>query len=273
MEVDLLDFLVPVENNKTLFVWNIRQEFTEAQVHEHLSTLFSAFGPLYLVKVNPNAPFYPPGFNGMIKFYSEKHACKAQRNTDGRSLFQDTPLKVKLSTKKTPHFLSGSRPLNHGRCVDLANHCLGFNGWTSDIIDLKELPTEEEEDEEEAGVSGRVRVRLGCVVQISFPRHGVITRGAASVDHVYMSTGPESMIQKRSFLHKLVRDKAAVQAFSTVVLVLLGEGKVMVELRRSPEHLFSEEPQGIVRVCEDQAQALVEEEDLWQDEDLDLSVW
>ncbi|XP_057716667.1 RAD52 motif-containing protein 1 [Corythoichthys intestinalis] len=208
----------------------------------------------------------------MLKFYSATHARKAQQSTDGCPLFQDTPLKVRLSTKQQPHFLSGSQPLSHMRCVELANHCLGFNGWTCDIISLKELPTEED-DEEEAGVSGRVRVRLGCVVQISFPRHGVITRGAASVEDVYMNTGPESLLQKRSFLHKLVRDKAAVQAFSTVVLVLLGEGKVMVELRRTSEHLFSEEPQELVQVSEYQVKELSAEEDLWQHEDLDLTVW
>lgn len=34
-----------------------------------------------------------------------------------------------------PHFLSGSsRVLSHAHCLELANHVLGFNGWTSDII-------------------------------------------------------------------------------------------------------------------------------------------
>lgn len=33
VEVDILDFLVPVENNKTLFVWDIRSGPTEAEVY------------------------------------------------------------------------------------------------------------------------------------------------------------------------------------------------------------------------------------------------
>ncbi|XP_061556212.1 RAD52 motif-containing protein 1 isoform X2 [Phycodurus eques] len=276
MEVDVLDFLVPVENNKTLFVWNIQPDLTEAHIHERLHAVFSSFGPLYLVKVRPNAALSTPGFNGMVKFYSAAQARKAQRNTDGRALFQNTPLMVRLSSKQTPHFLSGNKPLSHARCVELANECLGFNGWTCDIITLKELPCEEEEEEEEAG--GRVRVKLGCVVQISFPRHGVSTRGAAVVEEDVVAAGPEALLQKRSRMHKLVRDKAAVQAFSTVVLVLLGEGKVTVELRRSAEHLFSEESQGIVQVHSrdrdrDRVDNFPANEDLWEHEDLDLTVW
>lgn len=47
---------------------------------------------------------------------------------------------VRLSSKQTPHFLSQSRPLSHARCLELANHCLGFNGWTSDIITVRNTP-------------------------------------------------------------------------------------------------------------------------------------
>lgn len=33
MEVDILEFRVPVENNKTLFVWDIQPSLTEAQIY------------------------------------------------------------------------------------------------------------------------------------------------------------------------------------------------------------------------------------------------
>ncbi len=59
-----------------------------------LCSVFSSFGPLYLLKVFPNAPLSPPGFYGLIKFYSAAQASRAQRRTDGRSLFQNSPLKV-----------------------------------------------------------------------------------------------------------------------------------------------------------------------------------
>ncbi|GLD71117.1 RAD52 motif-containing protein 1 isoform X1, partial [Lates japonicus] len=188
MEVDVLEFLVPVENNKTLFVWDIQPVHTEAEIYERLFSVFSSFGPLYLLKVSSNAPLHPPGFSALVKFYSAAQASEAQRRTDGRSLFQTSPLKVRLSSKQTPHFLSdSSRPLSHARCLELANHCLGFNGWTSDIITLKELTNEEEEEEGEGG-GRRRRLRFGCLLQLSFPRHRQTTRGAAVVEDSFTCT-------------------------------------------------------------------------------------
>lgn len=132
MEVDVLNFLVPVENNKTVFVWNIQPGPPEAQIYvsaswhslasahllkycrfpskvlqppsavcflaqDGLYSVFSSFGPLYLLKVCPNAPLNPAGFYALIKFYSAAQASNAQRQTDGRSLFQSAALKVGVS--------------------------------------------------------------------------------------------------------------------------------------------------------------------------------
>lgn len=56
----------------------------------------------------------------------------------GHQLITCVRVQVRLSSKQTPHFLSDrSRPLSHARCLELANHCLGFNGWTSDIITVR----------------------------------------------------------------------------------------------------------------------------------------
>ncbi|KAK5885685.1 hypothetical protein CesoFtcFv8_019372 [Champsocephalus esox] len=151
MDLVILEFRVPMESNKTLFVWGIPPSHTEAQIYGVLFSAFSSFGPLYLLKVFPSAPPSPPGSYCLVKFYSSSHASSAQRSTDGKKLLQSSPLKVRLSSRRTPHFLSVSRPLSHARCLDLANHCLGFNGWTSDIITLKELTNEEEEGEDEEG--------------------------------------------------------------------------------------------------------------------------
>ncbi|CAK6984629.1 RAD52 motif-containing protein 1, partial [Scomber scombrus] len=181
VQVNIVEFVVPVENNKTVFVWNIEPSQTHADIYCSLHTVFSSFGPLYLLKV---CPLSPAGFYGLVKFYSASHAADAQRLTDGRSLFQSSPLKVRLSSKQTPHFMSDGRPLSHARCLELANHYLGFNGWTSDIITMKELTNEEDEEEGEV----RRRLRFGCLLQLSFPHHGQTTRGAAVVEHCFTCT-------------------------------------------------------------------------------------
>ncbi|XP_074553053.1 RAD52 motif-containing protein 1 [Halichoeres trimaculatus] len=267
MEVDILEFRVPVENTKTLFVWDIQPSHSEAEIFNGLHHVFSSFGPLYLLKVFPNAPACLPGFYALIKFYSAAQASKAQKQTDGRSLFQSSPLKVKLSSRQSPHFTSdNSRPLSHTRCVALANHCLGFNGWTSDIITLKEL-TDDEEEEEEVEAEGRERkLRFGCLLQLSFPHHRQMTRAAAVMEDCFTCTGPDVLLQRRCRLQKLVRERALVQAFSTVLIILLGNGKVMVEVKQTSDQLL-EEPEEVLQVNQFDLQ---EEEE--KDEDWDLTI-
>ncbi|XP_031162807.1 RAD52 motif-containing protein 1 isoform X3 [Sander lucioperca] len=242
MEVDVLEFKVPVENNKTLFVWNIQPSHTEAQIYAELYAVFSSFGPLYLLKVCPNAPLNPPGFYALVKFYSAAQAAQAQRQTDGRPLLHSAPLKVRLSSKNTPHFLvDRSRPLSHACCLELANHCLGFNGWTSDIITLKELPTEEEEEEEEEEEGGgrRRSLRFGCLLQLSFPHHGQTSRAAAVLEDSFTCTG---------------------------------NGKVMVELKQTSDQFLPEETEGVLQVNEVSWSEIAPDEDEADDEEWELTV-
>lgn len=63
---------------------------------EKLYSIFSCFGPLYLLKVSSNAPQSPPGFSALVRFYSALQASKAQSLTDGQTLFQTSALKVAL---------------------------------------------------------------------------------------------------------------------------------------------------------------------------------
>ncbi|XP_067332498.1 RAD52 motif-containing protein 1 isoform X2 [Channa argus] len=241
MEVDILEFVVPVDNSKTLFVWDIQPSLPEDQIYDRLVGLFSSFGPLYLVKLSSNALLHPPGFSALIKFYSAAQALKAQRFTDGHSLFQSSPLKVRLSSKQTPHFLSHSRPLSHTRCLELANYCLGFNGWTSDIITLKELPDKEEvggSKDEECGGERWGRLRFGCLLQLSFPHHGQMTRGAAVVEDSFTCTE---------------------------------NGKVMVELKQTPDQFIPEEIEGVIQVNEFSWSEFPPDEDDYEEWDLTVS--
>ncbi|CAL8301405.1 unnamed protein product [Merluccius merluccius] len=147
MAVDILEFRVPVESNKALFIWDIQPCYSHAYIYDRVLSVFSSFGPVFLVRVCPNAPSVSPGFYSLVKFYSSRHALLAQRATDGHKLFQDTPVKVRLSNRQGPSLLLDDQLLSHTRCLELANHCLGFNGWSTRIINVNELVLEEEEEE------------------------------------------------------------------------------------------------------------------------------
>ncbi|KAL2100549.1 hypothetical protein ACEWY4_002310 [Coilia grayii] len=182
IEVDIIEFRVPTENNKTLFVWDILPEHSEAHIYESIWNIFSAFGALYLVKVCPNAALAEPGFYAMVKFYSAAQASKAQKATDKTCLFQRSLVKVRLSTKANPAFGLSAKPLGHARCQELANHYLGFNGWSTQILtDFSSCGTPG------TGLDGLLMggtagheerfLKYGCMVEVTFPQHGVSCRG------------------------------------------------------------------------------------------------
>uniref|UniRef100_A0A8C4Z9M3 RRM domain-containing protein n=1 Tax=Gadus morhua TaxID=8049 RepID=A0A8C4Z9M3_GADMO len=234
MEVDIIEFKAPTESNKALFIWDLQAGYSHAYIYERVFSAFSSFGPLFLVKVLPNSPSVSPGFYSLVKFYCSRHALQAQRSTDGTLLFQSTPVKVRLSTRQAPFLQFDNQLLSHSRCLELANHCLGFNGWSTRIIN----------------VSGRSQttLRYGCLLELSFPQHGVSTRGVAVIEETFSLSGPAVCMQKHSKLQRWVRDKALVHAFSSVLLILLGDGRVMVELRPGDQLRLEDQPDEVIKV-------------------------
>ncbi|XP_033025827.1 RAD52 motif-containing protein 1-like [Lacerta agilis] len=87
---EIVEFRVPDGNGRTLLVLGLE---TDASEHA-LYLTFSAFGPLYSVRVHQNAPVAGPGYYALVKFYSARDASKAQCACNQRPLFQKSPLKV-----------------------------------------------------------------------------------------------------------------------------------------------------------------------------------
>ncbi|MGH0150371.1 UNVERIFIED_CONTAM: hypothetical protein FKN15_020493 [Acipenser sinensis] len=139
IEVDLIEFKVPVENNKTLFVWNILPKFSEAEIYNSVDEVFSKYGALYSVRVCRNAAVAEPGYYAIVKFYSAVQASKAQVTTNGKGIFQESPLKVRLCTKQNTTFQQRFTTLRSAKCQELANYYLGFNGWSNRIVTVQSL--------------------------------------------------------------------------------------------------------------------------------------
>ncbi|KAI4892948.1 hypothetical protein NFI96_032356 [Prochilodus magdalenae] len=277
IEVDIIEFRVPVENNKTLFIWDIQASFSEAHIYEALWSVYSAFGALYLVKVYPNAAVAMPGFYAMVKFYSFAHASKAQRATDKQCLFQNSPLKVRVSTKQNQAYLFGAKSLSHAKCQDLANHYLGFNGWSTRIVTLKDISKCTDVGWSLDSSSQEELLKYGCVVELTIPHHRVTCRGVGvAEDVVHLEKGPEEKLWKSSKVKKWAKDKAVVAAFEKVLLVVFGNGKIAVECRFDREEVLPDENvEGAIQVNDiswtEFEPDLGEEEDLPWDFTVDLS--
>ncbi|XP_048101701.1 RAD52 motif-containing protein 1 isoform X2 [Alosa alosa] len=225
---DIIEFRVPSENNKTLFVWDILPDNSEAYVYEAIWNVFSAFGALYLVKVCPNAALAKPGFYAMVR----------------------------LSTRVNSAFQLNAKPLSHARCQELANHYLGFNGWSTHILTMKDFSSCSRPgtgiDGLPEGGSGSQEsfLKYGCMVEVTFPQHGTSCRGIGVTEEPLDGDERlEEVLWKRGKLQKWARDKAVVNAFEKVLLVVLGNGKVAVECKIDPDEILpNDEVEGIIKV-------------------------
>ncbi|KTF72941.1 hypothetical protein cypCar_00044607, partial [Cyprinus carpio] len=57
----------------------------------------------------------------------------------------------------------------------------------------------------------------------------------------FYSSDPEEKLRKRGTLMKRAKDKAVVAAFEKVLLMILGNGKVAIEIKYNPDEILPEE--------------------------------
>ncbi|XP_030364507.1 RAD52 motif-containing protein 1-like isoform X1 [Strigops habroptila] len=257
---EVVDFRVPSGSDQTLLVWGLEPE---PGLEHSLFSAFSRFGPLYSVRAHRNAAVAGPGYCAVIKFYSAGDASRAQRTCNGQRLFQKSPLKVCVCTKQKG-FQHQVLALSSNKCQELANHYLGFNGWSSRIITMNYLWPSQQlqnvsgfggEDEEVGRTLEKQSVKYLCAVELTLPKHGVCTRGVALAEaDVENSADPLELLTATRRVQKLAAGRALSSAFQKILLVVLENGKVAVEYNSSQEEptdsLTEEELKGLVQVNE-----------------------
>ncbi|NXJ84944.1 RDM1 protein, partial [Trogon melanurus] len=248
---EVLEFRVPAGSDRTLLVWGLEPELG---LEHSLFSAFSRFGPLYSVRAHRNAAVAGPGYYAVIKFYSARDASRAQRACNGQKLFQKSPLKVCVCTKQKG-FQQQVVALSSNKCQELANHYLGFNGWSSRIITLQNASGFDGENEELGRTSQQRSVKYMCAVEVTVPNHGVRARGVALGEaDVENGEDPLEFVTAVRRAQKLAAGKALSSAFQKILLVVLENGKVAVEYNSSQEEptdsLTAEELKGLVQVNE-----------------------
>ncbi|XP_005439542.2 RAD52 motif-containing protein 1 [Falco biarmicus] len=264
---EVVEFRVPAGSARTLLVWGLEPG---PGLEHSLFLVFSKFGPLYSVRAHRNAAVAGPGYYAIIKFYSAGDASRAQRTCNGKRLFQKSPLKVCICARQKG-FQQQVLGLNSNKCQQLANHYLGFNGWSSRIITLQNVSGFDGENEELGKTLQKQSVKYLCAVEVTLPNHGVRTRGVALGEaDVENSEDPLKFVTATRRVQKLAVGKALSSAFQKILLVVLENGKVAVEYNSSQEEpidsLTEEELKGLVQVNElSLAQFDLEEEEVLSD--------
>ncbi|XP_034271608.1 RAD52 motif-containing protein 1 [Pantherophis guttatus] len=258
---EILEFRVPPGNGRTLLVLGLESEESEHALH----FIFSTFGLLYSVKLCRNASVAGPGYHAFIRFYSARDASKAQQACNGRSLFQKTALKVCICTRQRA-LAKQTLPLNSYKSQELANYYLGFNGWSSRIITLQNVPGSEDDEKEEGGTLPRDSKYL-CVQELSIPNYGIYTRGMG-VAELRVNPSQGFLTASRN-AQRFAVQQALSDAFRKILFIVLENGKLAVEYscpEKDPIDCLSEEElRGHIQVTElsfSQLNRLGEEESL-----------
>ncbi|XP_053122206.1 RAD52 motif-containing protein 1-like isoform X7 [Hemicordylus capensis] len=161
---------------------------------------------------------------------------------------------VSICTRQRP-FPQQVLTLHSYKCQELANHYLGFNGWSSRLITLQNISgfEEEENKEEEVRTSPRSQcLKYLCIQELIIPQHGIRTRGAGVAEpHVDAS---QEFLMAANRAQKLAAQRALSDAFQKILLVVLENGKVAVEYSSPQEDpidcLTEEELKGLIQVTD-----------------------
>ncbi|KAG9474419.1 RAD52 motif-containing protein 1 [Eleutherodactylus coqui] len=252
MDPEVLSFTIPVECNKIVFVWNITARIPEGVIYRSIEKSFSHFGPLYSLKLLPNASVAEPGYYAVIKYFSAHSAKRAQAACDKKNAFQDTPLKVQICIKQKG-FPYKSLELYSHRCEELANYYLGFNGWSKRIITLQNISGLDDDSEEESVPQEHAKLKYLSVVQVTLPHHGVCSRGVGvAVESIEKQNDRLEYVLKSGKVQKRAVQKALSNAFQKILLVVFENGKVAVEYvpgeNETIDCLTEEELQGLIQV-------------------------
>ncbi|KAM8945355.1 RAD52 motif-containing protein 1 [Pelodytes ibericus] len=251
MEPEVVGFTVPTESNKTVFVWNITDQLAEGDIYCSLLKVLSQFGALYSLKLLPNAGVAEPGYYAVIKYFSSRSAMRAQEACDRKTLFQNSPLKVRVCNKQKG-FQYKSLVLNSSKCQDLANYYLGFNGWSKRIIALQNISGLDELDDEGNAQEQR-KLRYLCVLEVMLPSHNICSRGVGVAEgDLEKQNDPMEFLMNNGKFQKYAIQKALSDAFQKILLVVFESGKVAVEYMVSNDDavdcLTEEELHGLIQV-------------------------
>lgn len=265
--VEVIDFTRPDSSRKNLFITNIPSVLHEDSIVHELLKIFERYGLVYRVQVYPaqwkqkqeteqNNGEVTSGFYAFVTFYSAMSATAAKDDHKGVLILADQECKIAFAKRKKE--VLKKQQLYFSRCYELLTYYLGFNSWSTAIKTLFE-----DKDVTEETVHTKT-VKYVCLVELTVL--DLKTDGIGVWQETYSKTDPLSRIQATCKCKKLCHQRAIENAFSKVLLVVLGNGKVTVEIDTTkPEFRVENIPEEqLIKVNEldvkPESEALLDEE-------------
>ncbi|XP_069140409.1 RAD52 motif-containing protein 1-like [Argopecten irradians] len=249
IDLEILEFIRPEKNSKNLYITGIPW-MEEADITDKFYQLFTAFGPVYGIRLFPASikisrpvcehdtpPFTRTsntstdkltptedkneqnGYYAFVTFYLAMSAKRAKEHLKCRLVIQGNECKITTAKRKTEVVRTA---LHFTKCQELANHYIGFNGWSTSV-NMLDCDSEEQEGDIK-------KLRYVCVVTLNITDHYLNTAGLGAWQEAYLSKDPTSRAKAICKSKKLSYQRAVEDAFSRVLLIVLSNGKVSVEI-------------------------------------------
>ncbi|XP_012937033.1 RAD52 motif-containing protein 1 [Aplysia californica] len=183
-----------------------------------------------------------------VKFFSRMAARKAKRSLHLTHFAGKEACKVNFAKRRKPDEREGVL-LYVSRCRELANHFLGYNGWSSSVRllakesgDVPQSSADQSQNTSDRPEPSREWNRgppqasreWSCAIvytaEISLPRHGLRALGVGECEQTLPAPGIQAKIQATALCHKRALERALQNAFSKILLVVSPDGKVYPEV-------------------------------------------
>ncbi|EDV23500.1 uncharacterized protein TRIADDRAFT_58188 [Trichoplax adhaerens] len=223
---------------------------------ERLESICSAFGLICGIKCFENEPSKDEGFASaqyaFVQYYSKVAAIQAQKELNGRWFIGFRAMKVNFANPKNKQAFKMILPL--WKCYDLANFYLGFNGWSVNIVSLREVDQTEDSLQDQKSLqqlkidnlnkpdekpSKQIRC-MQCRIRMAFPRYSDIYAIGDGLAEIVPNTNDpgnlSNIVNSRAKSTKLAYQRACKDAYSQLLFVILNNGKLYIEIFRQESH-------------------------------------
>ncbi|CAH1254346.1 RDM1 [Branchiostoma lanceolatum] len=265
---EIVEFVRPNTSDKVLYVSRISRKLPEEEIYFKLCKAFEQYGLINDVQVvKPPAQLQTSAegqqeerltecYYAFIKFYLARDAAKARAGLNGKYFTGGQPISVQHATKMKTREPS---PLPYSKCLDLANHYLGMDGWTTRILSIGQ--------DSESCQHDPNSLRYICVVRIEIRGWDMSCQGVGLGEKTLEPTRPQERVSLTRAAMKISVHRAIQNAFQKVILVVLGNGKVAVEINNTvPDGIpysTEEETQLVrVKVLDGETDEVMEEDDM-----------
>ncbi|KAK7026703.1 hypothetical protein SK128_019310 [Halocaridina rubra] len=216
-DVELIPFEVPCDYGHKIYIPTIKWPGSSEELEIELDRLFSEFGLIYCITARATSEDESEkSWYAYITYYSRRGASAAIQH-NGKVILDHKNLKIRKVPCPRPH---KKVKLSIGKSQELLTYYFGFNCLTSEIVFMEKETANEEPD----------TVQYLCMLRVKMPKEGLSSEGLGISKLPYDSKSPQTRGMTYQCAQKFAYHAAMKSALSKYIIIILGNGKVTVEV-------------------------------------------